>query len=267
MMMSERNLLRRLMQTAFSFFDITKVSNKTIDKNSIVLTERDLEIISFIHEMKFASLDDLHFKFFKLLKDGTESKSQWWARERLSALVKAHYISRIYSFSERKSFYLGSEKGYWTLLNHCPSKLPVKPLEKIDFNTFSHDKLVLKIRLELEKTGQASHWLSDRKLFQYPELCTNLGEGNQPDAIYTSPNMAKVAFELEISRKSKKRYHDKIRTYAYLLREKRGTQPFNKVHFIVANETVRDLLAEETKIYPQIFKIQLLTDFIMEELC
>ena len=91
------------MQTAFTFFDFEMPVKKETSLSGLVLTERDLEVISFVNEMKFASLDELYFKFFKVLKSGAESKSQWWARERVSGLVKSKFLSRVYSFNERNA--------------------------------------------------------------------------------------------------------------------------------------------------------------------
>lgn len=251
------------MQTAFTFFEIEMPIKKVTSPSCLMLTERDLDVISFVHEMKFASLDDLYSKFFKVLKSGAESKSQWWARERLTDLVKSSYLNRVYSFNERKPYFLGTSKGYLALARSCPDKLITRPLEKIDHNTFEHDKALLQIRLKLEAEGKVTSWTSDRQLFHFPELCLNFGEGNQPDAIYTNPDGARVALELEIARKSKKRYTDKIRNYAFLMREQKDNPlSFKTVHFVVQSEAVRDLILSEIKIYPQYFEIQMLSKIL-----
>ncbi len=251
------------MQTAFTFFEIEMPIKKVTTPSCLMLTERDLDVLSFIHEMKFASIDDIHTKFFKVLKSGSESKSTWYARERLSQLVKANYLNRVYSFNERKPYFLGTNKSYLALVRSCPDKLITRPLEKIDYNIFEHDKTLLQLRLKLESEGKITSWTSDRQLFHFPELCLNFGEGNQPDAIYTTPEGARVAFELEIARKSKKRYADKIRNYAYLLREQKDNPlSFKKVHFVVQSDAVRDLILSEIKIYTQYFEIQMLSEVL-----
>ncbi|GIL17076.1 MAG: hypothetical protein BroJett040_08270 [Oligoflexia bacterium] len=258
------------MQTAFSFFEIEKVTQrperKVTSSPAIMLTDRDLEVISFVNEMKFASLDDLYFKFFRVLKSGGESKSQWWARERISVLIKSNYLSRVHSFNERKPYFLGTTKGYLTLTRRCPEKFNTRPLERIDQNTFEHDKLLLKTRLKLEVDQKATSWISDRQLFQFPELCLNFGEGNQPDALYTNSNGERVAFELEVARKAKKRYADKIRNYVFLMREQKDNPlSFKKVHIVALNEVVRDLILSEIKIYPQYFEIQMMSEVLSEK--
>ena len=182
----------------------------------ILLTSRDYEIINFVCEMKFASLEDIFEKFFKKLKDGSESKSLWWARERVTELYKHGYLNRIYSFNERKAYYLGTKKGYYELIKGYPSVIPTRPVESINFNTFAHDKLLLSLRLKMENKSQCSKWISDRTLSQFPELCPSIDKSYLPDAIYTTPSGEKIAFELEISRKAKKRYKEKIQSYVKL---------------------------------------------------
>lgn len=222
----------------------------------ILLTTRDFEIISFVCEMKFASLEDIFEKFFKKLKDGSESKSLWWARERVTELYKHGFINRIYSFNERKAYYLGTKKGYYELVRSYPSVIPTRPVESINFNTFEHDKLLLSLRLKMEKENKCSKWISDRTLSQFPELCPTVDKSYLPDAIYTTNSGEKVAFELEISRKAKKRYKDKIQSYVKCLRlNKDSVSFFKKVIFLVTQESVKDLLDNEIKLYKQYFDI------------
>lgn len=222
----------------------------------ILLTSRDYEIIAFVCEMKFASLEDIFEKFFKKLKDGSESKSLWWARERVTELYKHGYLNRIYSFNERKAYYLGTKKGYYELIKGYPSVIPTRPVESINFNTFAHDKLLLSLRLKMENQSKCSKWISDRTLSQFPELCPSIDKSYLPDAIYTTPSGEKIAFELEISRKAKKRYKEKIQSYVKCLRlNKDSISIFKKVIFLVTQESVKDLLDNEIKLYKQYFDI------------
>lgn len=251
------------MQTAFNFLDIVRPVKQATSQNSFVITSRDLEIISFISEMKFASLDDLYQKFFKVLKSGEESKSQWWAKERITKLVKHNFLMRVYSFSEKTSYYLATPKAYLTVLKSCPDNLPVRPLTKIDQNTFKHDKYLVKTRLAFESKGMIKSWISDRQLFQYPEVCMKFGEGNQPDAIYTNQKSERVALELEISRKSKRRYTDKVRNYIHMIRQyKANPLGFSRAHYVVANETIKNLILDEVKVYQEYFTVQLLSEVL-----
>lgn len=232
------------------------LSKKSKPTEVILLTSRDFQIITFVCEMKFASLEDIYEKFFKKLRNGSESKSLWWARERITELYKHGYLNRIYSFNERKAYYLGTKKGYYELIKSYPIVIPTRPVETINFNTFEHDKLLMSLRLKMEKQSECSKWISDRTLSQFPELCPSIDKSYLPDAIYTTPSGEKVAFELEISRKAKKRYKEKIQSYVKSFRlNKDSLSIFKKVIFFVTQESVKDLLDNEIKLYKQYFDI------------
>ncbi len=245
------------MQTEFKIENINHVNQKQNLNHHLVLTERDLEIIKFICEMKFSSIDEIYFKFFKTLKNGSESKSKWWARERLADLVKNNYLTKLYSFSDRKAYYLGSVKGYLKTLKCCPSDFLVKPLIKIDHATFDHDKLVLQIRLQYEENQKITDWVSDRKLQSMQGVHSLLGEGNTPDGIYTTAENEKIAFELELSVKAKARYEQKIRKYISIIRDhKNNIEAFKKVHFIVGSDVAYKYLVQYSKLYKDFFMIE-----------
>ena len=245
------------MQTEFKIENIKNTNQKQNLKYNLILTERDLEIIKFICEMKFSSIDEIYFKFFKTLKNGSESKSKWWARERLTDLVKSNYLTKLYSFSGRKAYYLGSVKGYLKTLKCCPSDFLVKPLMKIDHATFEHDKLVLQIRLQYEASQKITRWVSDRKLQSIQGIHSILGEGNTPDGIYTTAENEKIAFELELSVKAKARYEQKIRKYISIIRDhKDNIEAFKKVHFIVASDVAYKYLVQYSKLYKDFFVIE-----------
>ena len=61
------------MQTAYTFFDAQIPQQKLIQKENFRLTARDLDIIEFVLEMKFSTIEDIHSKFFKYTKQGEKS--------------------------------------------------------------------------------------------------------------------------------------------------------------------------------------------------
>lgn len=185
---------------------------KLTNEEKVFLTTRDLEIISYVCDMKFAGIEDLHFKFFKTLKNGNTSNSLWWARERLSALEKDGFIERKYAFDERVSYYLGTLKGFKVLQQRCPETIPSRPVDKINHNTFNHDKMVIEVRNKLEAMGEVKNWYSDRKLFINSDLNTFVDKWNQPDGIYIKTNGERIAVEIEISKKDTSHYREKIKT-------------------------------------------------------
>lgn len=234
---------------------------KLTNEEKIFLTTRDLEIISYVCDMKFAGLEDLHFKFFKTLKNGNTSNSQWWARERLSALEKDGFVERQYAFDERVSYYLGTLKGFKVLQQRVPETLPTRPVDKINHNTFNHDKLVIEVRNKLEAMGEVKTWYSDRKLFINSELNTFVDKWNQPDGIYVKSNGERVAVEIEISKKDTSHYREKIKTYVSICRNADNPQVFKKVLYVTGSEPTHKVILAETKIYSQYFTVVTIEDF------
>ena len=236
-------------------------NQKVSNNEKIFLTTRDLEIISYCCEMKFASLEDLHFKFFKTLKNGQESNSLWWARERLAALEKDGFIERQYAFDERVSYYLGTVKGFKTLELRLPASQNVRPVEKINHNTFSHDKMVIEVRNKLEAMGKVKTWHSDRKLFMFSDLNPHVDRWNQPDGIYVKHSGETIAVEIEISPKAKDHYRSKVKTYVDICRSQNTKFKFNHIVYVTGNAATHKFIHEETKIYSQYFTVMSIEDF------
>ena len=237
---------------------------KTVSKN-VVLSERDLEVIEFIIDMKFASVEDIFEKFFKVTLSSQEAKSDLWARKRLLQLEQGKFLNANKVATEKISYYTATFKAFYALSNVHPEKAFVKPIGGFDMRTFVHDKLVLKCRLDLEKRFNVTSWISDRKLKSSAELSGGLSSIHIPDAIYTFPSGKRVAFELEIARKAKSRYVDKIRKYVQVMRSTEAAKKkFDVVHFVCTQDAVYDLLVKETKIYGGLFLIQTMNQFIAE---
>lgn len=239
----------------------TKKANDTIEEK-IWLTNRDLAIISYVCEMKFAGLEDLHFKFFKNLKNGNESNSLWWARERLSALEKDGFLERKYAFDERVSYYLGTLKGYKTLQLRSTEALAVRPVDKINHNTFNHDKMVIEVRNKLEAMGKVKQWHSDRKLFCFPELNQHVDKWNQPDGIFITPGGEVVALEVEISRKTNEHYREKIKAYVGIVRKQEVLPTsIKKILYVTGNVSTHNAIKTEVKLYQQYFTLMTIEEF------
>ena len=235
--------------------------NKQI--KNVELTARDFEIIQFIIEMKFSSVDEVFRKFFKLKLNAELAKSQAWAKKRLQQLEKARFIKSVYSFSESTRFYVGTYLGYYALAQMKPLEFLVKPHSGFDQRVFNHDQQVLNCRLHLEESRSGSDWISERKLKSDPKALKNLTQLYIPDGVYTSTSGQKVAFELEIAMKAKSRYKDKIKKYINIIRsEKAEAKLFDRVHYVCAKDTLKSYLIKETRIYGAFFKIETLSEFL-----
>lgn len=242
---------------------ITNFKSKALEFNeNTFLTTRDLAIISYVSEMKFASLQDLHFRFFKTLKNGNESNSMWWARERLGALEKSGFIDRKYAFDERVSYYLGTNKGYKILQMKRPEGHAVRPVDKINHNTFNHDKLVIEIRNKMEAMDEVKQWFSDRMLFCFPELNSHVDKWNQPDGIYINQAGEGIALEVEISRKTNEHYREKIKKYINIIRKQDSpTGSIKSILYVTANTSTHNAIVAETKLFQQYFTIMSIEEF------
>lgn len=245
--------------------EVRGFGDRKLNSKNVELTNRDLEIIEFIVEMKFAATEDVFEKFFKVTQSHTQAKSDLWARKRLLQLEQAKFLKAHKLHEERTTFYTPTYKAYYALTNIYPEKLFCKPALSIDTRTYGHDKTVLKCRLALESRFKITSWLSDRKLRSFPELTGGLSGVYVPDGIYTLPDGKSIAFELEIARKAKTRYAEKIDKYLSLLRSMDATKKkFECVVFVCAKESVRDQLVMETKIYGNIFRVLTMQEFINE---
>lgn len=241
-----------------------KPEKKIISKN-VILTSRDLEVIEFVIDMKFVSVTDVFEKFFKMTLSGEEAKGDFWTRKRLFQLEQGGFLKSHKVHTEKTNYYTATFKGYYSLAGMHPEKFFTKPVGGFDFRTFSHDKLVLKCRLDLEKCLKVTSWLSDRKLKAQPDLSGGLTSSQVPDGIYILKDGQRVAFELEIARKAKARYTEKIKKYVQVLRSHDLTRKkFDVVQYICTKDDVFDLLVKETRIYGNLFKIQTMNQFINE---
>lgn len=242
----------------------TKPKRQPKDRK-IILSDRDFEVLEFVLEMKFASLDEVCEKFFKGSPADQNVVGYWYAKKRLAQLEQAGFLKSTKQHSESRRLYFVKLKAYQVLKNLYPEKNLPRPTESIDGRTVAHDYLLLRLRLELEKRHQAFSWISDRSLKMQTGILSQLSETYSPDGIYKPIDGPSVAFELEISLKAKSRYQDKIKRYVQWIREHRNDPTaFKKVHYVTTNESVKKHLDNFTAMYPDLFKIEMVTAYFTE---
>lgn len=232
---------------------------------NVILMSRDLEIIEFILEMKFSSVQDVYERFFKVKLNGEKAVSDEWAMRRLQQLEKAGLLNGLHSFSERRKFYLVTIKGYQALRNKKSDFEDLKPSLKIDHRTFDHDKYVLEARIALENRLAASSWISDKRLRTNKELAGGLVNSNVPDGVYINEKGERVAFEFELSRKSNADYINKIKKYVEIMRSEAERKVFDKVIYVCAKSYAYVFLSRETRIYGELFEIIRQEDFFLTD--
>lgn len=249
------------MSTAYSFIDIQAAPKSFPTAKGFRFTDRELDILEFVLEMKFSTLEDIHSKFFKLTKDGTVSNSLIWARQRISKLIKSEYLQILTDVCARPLYVL-TQKGFLFLKNSRLSKNFCRPLFEVDGRFFDHDQRVAQARIALEKSGVVRSWIAERQLSEIEEFKKYLSAEFRPDGIYETFDGQKIAFELEIARKSKDRYQQKVKRYIQLITDG-GHQPiFNQVHFVCEKENVMRLIQDQTELFQPCFKFNLISEIL-----
>lgn len=249
------------MQTAYSYINLTNETEKETSQEKFRITSRDMDIIEFILEMKFSTVEDIHSKFFKVTKSGETSNCLRWTRERISNLTKANFLKSVKDICHR-TLYITTPKGYLYLKNSRNFKNYSRPIQSIDIRTYEHDQKVILIRQVFEDLGLVKEWVSEKQLSEIDEVKKYLPTEFRPDAIYINAEGKKVAFELEIARKTKERYQQKVNRYIQVMTTTdEKVRLFDEVHYVCEKETVRNLIQDQAVLFQPLFKINLCSDF------
>ena len=217
----------------------------------IWVQKRDLEVLRFCLEMKFADVESLNQVFFD-----AESQDMFGARKRIQKLEAVGFLRSVSLLSgTAKKFYLTTPKGHRELLKVATSGVIPSPVSKLSVVTFEHDLGVLKSRLELQRQGRASNWRSERLLKSQVEAATGrLKRDFMPDAIFTSKHGKVCAFEYENKPKSEKQLREKVFRLNALMTEKDPV--FEACLFIASTENLKSKIKKMTDLIPNKFVVQ-----------
>lgn len=217
----------------------------------MIIQKRDLEILKWGLEMRFMDIEMVHRSFF----DG-DNPSMSTARNRIRVLKNEGYLKKVLGFDgSTKSYYLVTRKSFNFLKINYPDELLVSPLKKFSAHSFEHDRRVSLCRIELEKSGRAKNWQSERRLkAEFAKRSIKIARDHMPDAIFESKIGMKCAFELEISPKTHKRYQEKIDKFTEIIDQKDSL--FGLCLFVVETDFSFRKLNELTKPYGNRFRIQ-----------
>ncbi len=234
------------------------IEKKPPVRGPVRLVSRDLEILEFILDMKFSSLEEVFQKFFSVTKAETRAKSSDWARDRLARLEQYGYLKSFQVGVPQVKYYIATEKAYQSILTSREvEKLP-KHMNTIDHRILIHDRMVLKSRIEFEKVQPEGKWISDRKLRAGMASMFGLPSAYIPDAIYELPTGERVAFELENAHKGKSAYEEKIVYFVKLMRARKDDpNMFSRVRYRCLKEAVFKQLTELTAMYGEMFSVEL----------
>ncbi len=212
------------------------------------LTDRELEVLVFVLEMKFASVEALYRRFFQ----SKDSSSNRYAYERLNLLRKYGYLTPIRIHTEAGTYYVATRLARETLQGSFVNRCFVKPLLGIDVRCFEHDKRVLTCRVEREITGNAQDWTSERVLkHDWTKATDNLAREFMPDAIFTNRRGERISFELELSPKTTGRYLRKVQQFAHIVSDPNAL--FRRVLFVTCSRWVQHTLTGLCRPYGETF--------------
>lgn len=195
--------------------DVLGSSAKPKKKKNFRLTDRDFEILSFLLEQKFASLEQIYFGFFDERKSCAEAlpKNLSVTRQRLQILRLHELIKTEKVYSESKSMYLATELGVQFLRSKRPQLADMKVTSQIDFRNYEHDSKVNDCRIAIERTGKIIRWIPDRKLraagFESEYAWHKMPSNLVPDGVFITSKGERVAFEIETTPRKKVRYEEK----------------------------------------------------------
>lgn len=245
------------MQTQFEIKE-PKTRKKASSLIGVRIVNRDLEILRYLLQMKFSSVDEIHRKFFP----GSIAKSRANAfrttRDRLAILKRLGLITTTQSLFSRRQYFLCTWKGYYAVAREWDKFALPKPVLRIDIRTFDHDVAVQDFRLSLEESSGQIDWISERELKSGHPDFPSLGGAFTPDGGYRLPSGECVAFELEISQKARNRYIEKVSRYVDLFRNDEDFRTkVTKVHVLCLRQTVFDIWQDECRLFSEYFNLEL----------
>lgn len=200
----------------------------------LTLSERDLDVLEWIAEHRWSTREILVEALYsepnpEKMRPGKKPSGKY-GRGRVAQLERAGFIHPSFIKIGSTVPLLLTPRGYDVL--HGQGRVEwAHPFPDIDASRFSHEILVQKLRLALEKFG-AEQWLSERRLAQ---INRKDGLPYVPDARFHAPG-GKFALEVERTLKAKKRLHEFLKVRAksnqstkmlYVLPE-RLLKPFGK---------------------------------------
>lgn len=237
--------------------DLSKIQNyapkvKGYHKSENVrLTSRDLDMLEFMNDMKFASVAEIHERFF-LRKGEDRNKPSTAARNRLTSLIFGGFLKGERCGPMGQAFYIVTEKGHTALNNFKPMREHPAPMRGIDKSTFDHDYRVLLTRVFFERNNLLTSWISERQMICEKSLVEGLHEEYHPDAIMVLPDGKRVAYEFENAWKSKDRYQKKINKFLDVMNSD-GRKSFDVVHYLCMKSGVANSLKTLTSAFEDQF--------------
>ncbi len=214
------------------------------ERHRLRLTARDYELLRFIYEQKFATLEALYLRYFDSRPNPSDPLPAGFfvARQRLARLRRAGLLITERVYTDPKAVYLISQAGLRTLAAKMPEAVYAKALTGVDFRIFEHDMKVTIVRVAIARSGKGVKWYPERRIrsegfaVEAQGYTHALPETLIPDGIMVSSKGERVAIELEASIRRRSRFQFKISEYERVMAG--DVAVVEKVLFIATNKTL-----------------------------
>jgi hypothetical protein len=179
------------------------------------LTDRDVAILGFLMDQKFASLEQIYFRFFDVRASNLDPLPPGLhvTRQRIQVLMRGGLVSSQRVFSESKSLYLLTQFGHQVLESRRPEDVFAPATRDIDFRNYEHDTKINDCRIAIERAGKVVKWIPERRIrmngFASQHSAYKLPKEIVPDGVFISSKGERIAFEIETTHRKKSRYEAK----------------------------------------------------------
>lgn len=201
------------------------------------LRKRDLEILYYISSQNFATVNEIYESFFNSKK---ETKNHY---RRLNQLVRAEYLQKLRAPQNYFAGYKITLKGQNTLRVSGYKITPHIIQQDVYTGKYEHDLLVYKIKNILLRSPIVENFIPEYQIAG--KILGNSRKRNEyqkgdkiPDGLFCfrlQNKLENIAFELELSLKSKRRYENIFAKHML-------SRSWDGIFYVVKDETMREKL-------------------------
>jgi len=160
------------------------------------MTERDIEILKFINEFGFCEMPQLEERF------GFKTPRSYKVMQRL---IKAELVVH-----ER---FLHNRPGVFYVTHRGAQHTDLPPIIRVPLAAYQHQITIIKAYFKLIHKFPDAKWISERRM-KHDKFQDGIGKrGHIADGMLIFPNQKKIAIEIELSAKGKRRLTDIFRSY------------------------------------------------------
>lgn len=168
------------------------------------ITERDIEILKFINEFGFCEMPQLEKRF------GLRTPRSYKVIQRL---IKVGWV-----IHER---ILHNRPGVFYLTHRGAEQTDLPPIARVPIAVYKHQIMIIEAYFKLLQRFPEVHWISERRM-KREKFQDGIGKhGHVADGMLVFPDQKRIAIEIELSAKGKRRLTEIFRSYGtqYVIKE------------------------------------------------